>query len=234
MKPEEKSILSSFVPPLIFVGLLWLVKGIEMYFHIELHHFGIFPRDLSSLKGILTMPFIHDDFKHLFSNTLPLVVMGAMLIYFYRAISTKVFLWIWLLHTVWLWIGGRPAWHIGASGIVYGLASFLLFSGVLRKDIRLMALSMLVIFLYGGMIWGMFPIFYGMSWEAHLFGAMSGFLLAWVYREEGPQRKVYDWESEPEEEFTQPFSQISSTSDLTPFTEIKINKEEESSEGKLE
>lgn len=200
MKPEEKSILESFIPAFIFCCILWIIKGIEVNFHIDLHEFGIFPREPKSLIGVLTMPLIHDDLKHLFSNTPPLLVLGAALFYFYREVHLRVTLGIWILSGVWLWIGGRPAWHIGASGLVYGLAVFLLMSGIIRKATGLMALSMLIIFLYGGMVWGFFPLMIGMSWEAHLFGGIAGGLLAFVYRKEGPQRKPYQWELEEEEE----------------------------------
>ncbi len=200
MRQEERLILKSFFPGLFFVALLWLVKGAEIKFHLLLDSFGIFPRDVSSLTGIVTMPFIHGSLEHLFSNSVPLVILMASLVFFYREIYVKVFFLIWFLDGLWVWLGARAAWHIGASGLVYGLASFLLFSGILRRDTRLMAISMLVIFLYGGMVWGMFPWFLGVSYEAHIYGAFAGVLLAWVYRKEGPQRKIYDWELEPETE----------------------------------
>ena len=115
---------------------------------------------------------------------------------FYKDVYLRVFFSIWLLHGVWVWIGARPAYHIGASGIIYGLASFIFFGGVFRREKGMMALSLLVVFLYGSMIWGLFTLFEGMSWEAHLFGALSGALLAWHYRKSGIQRPVYDWEAE--------------------------------------
>lgn len=101
---------------------------------------------------------------------------------------------------IWVWVGGRSGYHIGASGLVYGLASFLFFSGVIRNDIRLLAISLLVVFLYGSMIWGIFPIFPQVSWESHMLGGISGLVLAIYYRKYGPQKKVYEWELEEEEE----------------------------------
>lgn len=174
----------------------------EIKYFLDFSEYGILPRHVEGLVGILTMPFIHQDFNHLFSNSIPLIILGASLIYFYREASLKVFLLVYLLDGIWLWMGGRESYHIGASGIVYGLASFLFFSGIFRRYIRLMAISMLVVFLYGGMVWGLFPIFIGVSWEAHLFGALAGLLCAWVYRHEGPQRPVYEWENEDDEEVT--------------------------------
>ncbi len=202
MSPELKSIFKSFLPPLFFIGLLWVVFGFQTELPIDLHEYGVYPREPDGLLGILTMPFVHDDIKHIFSNTIPLFILGACLTFFYREIAFKTFIGVWLLDGIWLWMGGRPAWHIGASGIVYGLATFLLLSGLLRRERRLMAVSMLVIFLYGGMVWGLFPLFFGVSWEAHLFGALAGILLAFAYRKEGPQRIPYVWEDEPDEEPT--------------------------------
>jgi membrane associated rhomboid family serine protease len=199
MRPEERSILKSFLPGLFFVMVLWVIKGIELHYDKSFVEFGIFPGDLNSLKGIITMPFIHGDVSHLFSNSVPLVILLAFMFYFYRELAMKVILYIWLLQGIWLWLGGRETWHIGASGIVYGLASFVLLSGLLRKERRLMALSLIVVFLYGGMVWGFFPLFIGISWEAHLFGAIAGCVLAWGYRKEGPQAEVIDWGEENEE-----------------------------------
>lgn len=200
MRAEEKSIIKSFIPGIVITVILWLVKAAELKLGTDFHNWGIYPRSLEALKGIITMPFIHDDLKHLFSNSIPLIILMAALVYFYRSISFKVFTLVWILSGAWLWLGGRPAWHIGASGVVYGIASFLFFSGVFRKHINLMALSLLIVFLYGGLIWGIFPLIRGMSWEAHLYGGIAGFMLAFVYRSEGPQRKVYDWELEEENE----------------------------------
>lgn len=165
----------------------------------DLARYGVVPRNIERLSGILTMPFIHSDFKHLFSNSIPIIILGAALIYFYRESALKVFLLIYILHGLWLWLGGRPSYHIGASGIVYGLASFLFFSGIFRRYMRLMAISLLVVFLYGGMVWGIFPLFIGMSWEAHLAGTIAGVICAWIYRKEGPQRPVYEWEDDDDE-----------------------------------
>jgi len=149
---------------------------------------------------VITSAFVHGDLKHLISNSLPLLVLGAGLFYFYRTLAWRVFFGVYLLGGFWLWLGGRESYHIGASGLVYGLTTFLFFSGVLRRDIRLMALSLLVVFLYGGMVWGIFPLFIGISWEAHLFGAFAGVLFAFVYRKEGPQRKIFEWENEMEDD----------------------------------
>ena len=194
MNKEVKKIIWSFIPGLVLVSALWLVKFIEWKSGHLLTEFGVFPRTTNGLIGILTSPFIHGDFKHIVSNSLPLLVLGAAIFYFYDTLAFKVFAWVYLLGGFWLWLGGRESYHIGASGLVYGLTAFLFFSGMFRRDTRLMAISMLVVFLYGGMVWGLFPLFKGVSWEAHLFGSIAGILLAMVYRKEGPQRKLYEWE----------------------------------------
>lgn len=204
MDKEVKRMILSFIPGLVLVAAFWLVKLIEVQSGHYLTEFGVFPRTLSGMKGIVTSPFIHGDMRHLISNSVPLLVLMGGLFYFYNTLAYKVIGGVYLLGGIWLWMGGRESFHIGASGLVYGLTTFLLFSGMFRRDIKLMALSMLVVFLYGGMVWGIFPLFIGISWEAHLFGAFAGLLYAFVYRKEGPQRKVYAWENETEEEIDEP------------------------------
>lgn len=200
MKPELRAIWLSFIPGFLFVLLLSAVKYIEITQGLDFSSYGLFPRNIGSLVNIFTFPLIHDDTKHLYSNILPLFILMAMLFFFYREVAWRVFFFTWILHAIWLWIGGRPAFHIGASGVVYGLSSFLFFSGLWRRERRMMAVSLTVVFLYGGMVWGLFPFFIGTSWEAHLFGALTGFVLSWAYRKTGPQRVQYAWESEPDYE----------------------------------
>ncbi len=199
MKPEVKSIFRSFIPGFIFVVILTLIKYYEEKSAGNLISFGLLPRSVHDLRGIITFPLIHKDYEHLFSNSIPLFILMALLRYFYKEMSFKVFTLVWILSGFWLWLGGRPAYHIGASGLVYGLSSFIFFSGVWRKERKTMAVSLIVVFLYGGMVWGLFPFFRETSWEGHLFGGLSGLLLSWVYRKEGPQRVRYHWEDEPED-----------------------------------
>lgn len=205
MNSEKRKILKSLVPPLLFILLLWLIKLGEHLTHSELTVLGIYPRHLSGLPGIISSPLIHKDFEHLFANSIPLFVLGASLFYFYREIAVKVFLFILLITGMSVWIGAREAYHIGASGVVYGLAAFLFASGILRREPRLLAITLLVTFLYGSLVWGIFPDFFpekNISYEGHFWGLVSGLLLAFYFRKEGPQRKVYDWETEetPDEE----------------------------------
>jgi len=197
---RKKLLLSLFIPGLI-VFFMWLVKSVELLFGADLSHLGIYPLEVKGLPGIFLSPLIHDDFKHLISNSIPLIVLGTGIFYFYSDVAVKVVLWIYFLTGLFVWFVGREAWHIGASGLVYGFASFLFFSGIIRKYFRLIALSLLVVFLYGSMIWGMFPDFYvNVSWEGHSMGFVSGILLAIWYRNDGPQPPVYEWMTEEEEE----------------------------------
>ena len=129
---------------------------------------------------------------------MPLIVLGTSLRFFYKEISKEVFFWSWLMSGLWLWSIGRPSFHIGASGLVYALASFLFFSGLIRKHTRLMAVSLVVVFLYGSLIWGIFPIKTHISWEGHLSGSIAGVLLAWWFREQGPPTQKYQYEIEEE------------------------------------
>ena len=196
---EKKRLLLGMLIPFLLVGFMWLTKGAEILFETDLHFLGIFPRRLSSLTGIVTSPFIHSGLRHLFNNTLPLFILGTALFYFYSQVAFRVLGWIILLTGLAVWITGRPAWHIGASGIVYGLASFLFVSGIIRRHIPLMGLSLLVAFIYGEMVWGIFPGFrIDISWESHMLGAAAGLLLAVIYRAEGPQRPVPFYEKEEE------------------------------------
>lgn len=197
----RKKFFLSIIIPGIFVLLMWIVKIIEVLFETDFSGLGIYPLSVKGLPGIIFSPFIHADFTHLFNNSLPFFLLSVALFYFYSEIALKVFLWTYFLTGILVWFGGREAYHIGASGLVYGLASFLFFSGIIRKYYRLAALSLLVVFLYGQMVWGIFPgVYKNVSWESHMLGFFSGIILSIWYRKEGPQQPVYDCMNENEEE----------------------------------
>ena len=201
MNQEKKNILQSLLPPLLFILLLWVIKAGETVTHTELGFLGIYPLKSTGLIGIITSPLIHSDFKHLFANSIPLLVLGGCLFYFYKEIAVKIFILIYLITGLCVWFGAREAYHIGASGVVYGLASFLFLSGIIRRDGRLLAITLLVTFLYGSLVWGVFPDFYpekNISFESHFWGLIVGVILALYFRKLGPQRKKYDWEEEEE------------------------------------
>lgn len=180
--------------PLLFVLVIWIVFWAEVRFGLHLNQYGIRPGEVSGLKGILFSPFIHSDIKHLFNNTIPLFVLSLSLFYFYRPISWKVLLIGFFSTGILTWLIGRPAYHIGASGIIYLLASFLFFKGIFSKYYRLVALSLMVVFLYGGLVWYVTPIDPEISWEGHLSGLISGFALALVFRKKIATTPKYEWE----------------------------------------
>lgn len=207
MRIEEKAMLKSFFVPAIFLLLMWWVKFAEWIFDFPLTFLGIHPLHWDGLPGILLSPFIHGDWKHLAANSVPILVLGAALYFFYRNMATKIFFLILLITGVWVWLGARDSYHIGASGVIYGLSTFLLLSGFIRKETRLMALSLVVVFLYGSFVWGIFPQFFpekNISWEGHLSGMIAGVVLAIFYRNEGPQRRKYSWELEEQNPIEEP------------------------------
>jgi len=188
----KKELFFSFFYPVLFVAILWCIKLFEIIDHVSLTHYGLYPRTVKGLLGIVTAPLLHDDINHLLSNTLPLLILGPIIFYFYRSIAFQLFFWIYLITGIWVWAAARNSYHIGASGIIYGFESFLFFSGVFRKNPRLLALSLFVVFLYGSTIWGILPAQRGISWESHALGALAGLITAYNFRKEGPPDKTYD------------------------------------------
>jgi len=193
-----KDLFKAIKLPFLFVIILSLIHFYSTHYGVRLSHFGVYPRELKGLLGIITSPFIHGDWKHLFNNSIPLIVLGSALFHFYKRLAVRVWIYSIIYTGILVWLGARPSFHIGASGLVYALAAFLFFSGFVRKHKPLMAISMIVVFVYGGMIWGIFPKEEHISWEGHLFGAFNGLFWALYYRDEGPQRKKYSWEIEEE------------------------------------
>jgi membrane associated rhomboid family serine protease len=197
----RKKFLLSIIIPTIIVLFMWLVRISETLFEIDLTGLGIYPLKARGVPGIFLSPFVHENFRHLLNNTLPLYMLSITLFFFYSEIALKVLSWTWILTGLLVWLGGREAWHIGASGLVYGLASFLFFSGIIRRYYRLIALSLLIVFIYGEMVWGIFPgVSQNVSWESHMLGFVSGILLAVWYRKEGPQEPAVEWDDESDED----------------------------------
>lgn len=198
-KADRNKILSSFFYSGLFVCLLWIIHFSQWAFQKDFGHWGVFPRKVSGLAGILTAPLIHADFSHLVSNTVTLFLLLFGILYFYRTSAVKVFFIIYIVDGLLVWIFGRPSYHIGASGLVYGFLGFLFFSGLFRKDKRSMALSLLIVFLYGGLVWGVLPTDPKISFESHLFGAIIGIACAFIFRKNDPPQK-YEWEEDDHEE----------------------------------
>jgi len=205
MADEEKiRVYRSLFYPALFIILLWLIKGADIVFGLELNQYGLYPLEIKGLPGILTSPLLHANLAHLFANSIPLFILSAFLFYFYKDIAWMILILLYLITGIWVWVSARGgAAHIGASGIIYGLASFIFFSGIIRKETRLMVITLLVAFLYGGLIWGVFPQLFPnqpISWESHLMGFLAGLVLAVYYRNQGPQRKPWDWGNEEDED----------------------------------
>lgn len=190
MKQDIQRIMLAAAKPLFPIFILYILKIMEVGMDWDFSRLGVYPMEKRGLVGILTHPLIHSGFSHLLANTIPLFFLSWCLFYFYRGIAGKIFILIWLGGGLLTFLIGKPGWHIGASGLIYGLAFFLFFSGILRKYIPLIAISLLVTFLYGGIIWHMFPYFSptNMSWEGHLSGGIMGTLCAFVFVNHGPQR----------------------------------------------
>lgn len=157
-----------------FVFLMWVVFSIQFFLGIEITRFGILPRTGWGLIGILTAPLIHGNSVHIISNTIPLLFLGWTLFFFYEDIAKKVFVICYFLTNALVWLFARPSLHIGASGIVYGIAFFLISYGFFKKDFKSLIISAVIIFFYGGMVYGLFPNQPGISWESHLIGAIVG------------------------------------------------------------
>lgn len=197
------------IAPLIAVISIWTVFWIELRMQVNLNQYGIYPQKISGLKGILCSPFIHGSAEHLYNNTIPLAILTAGLFYFYRRISLKVLLIGILVSGFFTWAIGRPSYHIGASGVIYLLVSFIFFKGIFTKHYRLVALSLIVVFIYGSMLWYIFPVEDGISWEGHLGGFLAGLALALLMKTDVPPPKKYAWEhddyNEDADEFLQQF-----------------------------
>ncbi|MBC2839609.1 rhomboid family intramembrane serine protease [Robiginitalea sp. SC105] len=193
--------------PLGLVLGIWSVYMLELRLGLNLNSWGIYPRDLQGLRGVFTSPWIHGSLDHLYNNTLPLAILTAALFYFYRPIAWRTLIWGTLLTGILTWCIGRPSYHIGASGVIYLLASFIFFKGILTRHYRLVALSLGVVFLYGSLLWYIFPVKEGISWEGHLSGAVSGLIFAALLRVRLPSPPKYDWEREDYREDDDPFMQ---------------------------
>jgi len=200
MNKEIRQILRRSIIPLSWLVIMWVIHLSTTVFGMHnqlIQSFGLRTQQLEGLVGLFSSPFVHGDWSHLLSNSLPFLIMGTAIFYFYPKISIRVFLISWLLPNIIVWSVVYPSNHIGASGMVYAFAFFLFFSGVFRGELRAIVLSLLISFSYGSLVWGVLPIQPGVSWQSHLFGALTGIFLAWAYRKKGAWVKKEE-EEEPE------------------------------------
>ena len=172
----------AIIVPSRIIFFMWLVFFIEQYYAIALGVWGLYPRKLTGLTGIVTAPLLHGSLPHLISNTFPLLFLGTTLYFFYDRIAGRVWFNCWVITGVLVWLFGRDAYHIGASGLVYGLASFLIFFGIFRRDMRSIFISLIIFLIYNTMFYGVLPNHPGISWESHLFGALVGLGSAFYLR----------------------------------------------------
>lgn len=186
----------------LVVAIMWLVYWADFLFVTDFQQYGLQAQHLKGLRGIILMPWIHahHDYKHILNNSLPTFLLLTLLFQSYKTLAWRVFLLSWFLTGSLLWFigGNNGAIHIGMSGVIYALAGFLFTSGVLRKYLPLQALSLFIVFLYGSMIWGIFPTQPRVSWQGHLAGLIVGILLAFIFKKQGPQRPKYQFEIEKE------------------------------------
>ncbi|MDT0295533.1 rhomboid family intramembrane serine protease [Mesonia ostreae] len=234
-QPLEFSLFTIAVP-LFSVLLLWIIYWVEIRFHVNLTYLGVQPQSLIGLRGIVFSPFIHGSIDHLYSNSIPLLVLLIALLYFYKPIALKVILWGAFLTGLLTWlIADKGSVHIGASGIVYLLSSFLFFKGIWSKHYRLIALSLIVVFLYGSLIWGLLPGEEGISWEGHLSGFLSGIVFAFIYKKSAIPTISYAWEkpsyNEHEDEFMKHFDE---NGNFVPSSELYKEEEQVEAEASEE
>lgn len=197
-KEEKNKIINAIFYPILFVILIGLIHLIQFIFSLDFYWLGIYPQKLSAIGGVVSSVFIHGNFNHLFNNAIPILILGSALFYFYKPIALKVVVWIVLMGGFWTWIMARESYHIGASGLIYGLFSFLLLSGFIRLNKQLISLSFFVVIVYGSMVWGIFPVKLNISYEAHFWGFVSGIILAIFYRKQGLQKEIFIWDEEEE------------------------------------
>ena len=197
--------------PLIAVLAIWSVYWLELRLGVNFNEYGVFPKTIRGLRGVVLSPFIHGSLEHLYNNTIPLAILMAALFYFYRKNAVTIVVLGVLSSGLITWAIGRPSYHIGASGLIYVLVSFVFFKGIFTKYYRLIALSLIVVFVYGSMLWYIFPVKDGISWEGHLGGFLTGLVLAFLIKAKMPSAKKYAWEqadyNEEEDDFLKHFDE---------------------------
>lgn len=191
--------LQALIPAALLVGVMWFVKLVELSTGEQYFWLGVFPRSVKGLLGIFTHPIVHGDMGHLMANTMPILVLGWMASFFYPKRFPIIFLGGWIITGIMVWIMARESWHIGASGLIYALAFFVFFTSIQKRNRQQSAIAFFTIFMYGGIIWGLLPGRPGVSFEAHIAGAVVGTLIAFVFKDNKPE--VHPLGDMPEDEF---------------------------------
>lgn len=198
---EKRRLRDGLIFASIFVLLMWIMKLAEIVFEIDLFKYGIYPRRFNSLPGILLTPLLHENLTHLFNNTVPLFLSVTGIFYFFRKYAVDILVFSYIMTGLLIWLFARDAYHIGASGIVYTYISFLFFGGVLSNNKNLMAVSLIIVFIYGSLFWGILPVKTNVSWESHLLGAINGLAFAFIYRKTAiPDKKELREEDDDDDE----------------------------------
>ncbi len=226
-KQQFKFSNSVIIFPVLMLLSVWLVFWYQTTINYGIKSYGIRPHKIEGLLGIVTSPFLHGDLNHLYNNSFPLLILSLALFYFYNKIAWKVIGFGVLLSGFLTWLIGSSGNHIGASGLIYVLFSFIFFKGIFAKHYRLIALSLVVIFLYGSMIWYVFPIKQGMSWEGHLGGLITGLLFALVFKNNVAKPERYVWQqpdyNEDEDPFMKHFDENGNFIESLPEEETEID-----------
>lgn len=191
---HKRSIFTAAKWPFYLLIVMWTLEIMKHFLGFQFTTYGILPRYLSGLKGIITGPFIHGSFGHLINNSVPFLVGATMIIYFYRRVAFAAIVLIWILTGALVWMFAKPAFHIGASGVVYGMISYIFWAGIFNRDRQSIVLSLIVLFVYSGMFYGILPTQPGVSWESHLLGGLVGILVAYLLRT--PKVEEDPWEDE--------------------------------------
>ncbi|PSB01901.1 rhomboid family intramembrane serine protease [Merismopedia glauca] len=161
------------------VALMWILEFIDVFFlRHQLDIYGILPRNVVGLRGILFAPFLHGGFPHLIANTVPFITLGWLIMLRETREFFPVTVVIMIVGGLGVWLFGAPAYHIGASGLVFGYLGFLLLRGYFERSIVSIGIALVVFVVYGGVLWGVLPSYPGISWESHLFGFIGGVIAA--------------------------------------------------------
>lgn len=201
-KTEWLQLFNKIKIPLGFVALIWMVECYEEFANVYLAHYGVYPREISGLIGIIAAPLLHNDWEHLFSNSAPLLVLGSVMMLFYQRVAVMSFIIIYLGSGFLVWMFARPNYHIGASGVVYGLIAWVLWTGIFRRNTKSIILALITVVLYAGYEQGLLPNEEGVSWESHVSGLLMGIATAFLFRNviEGDEVRNNPWADEKSNE----------------------------------